>query len=237
MPTGTIDWRGGWVGTPGPTGASTITYYEMDAVYYEGSSYICKGASAPIGSVPPPYALGVGEPWDRLAIGVTGATGVTGPTGTVFGQYGSFYSTQNQPLEGIDTPQVVTLNGTYVNDGVTVVGGSKITMANQGIYNFTAVLQLTNISNDVLEAEFWIKYVNNDYPNSATHVTMPPRKSSTEPSEQLVTINFLGGALENGAFIEIWWKGESGDLSLSYNSASSNSPAAPSVICSLFRVG
>jgi hypothetical protein len=73
MPTGTIDWRGGWAGTSsiGYTGTSTITYYPMDAVYYDGTSYIATGTAA-IGSPVPPVDLGPTGHWDRLAIGFPG---------------------------------------------------------------------------------------------------------------------------------------------------------------------
>ena len=85
MPTGTIDWRGGWYGTTetGFTGSSLIEYYSMDAVYYDGSSYIATKTVA-IGSPPPVADVGATGSWDRLALGgtATGATGIAGSSGS-----------------------------------------------------------------------------------------------------------------------------------------------------------
>src|SRR5215472_9980362 len=68
-PTGLpgINWRGNWQTSP-------TTYLPNDAVFYNGSSWICTTSNV---ATPPPSAS-----WEYLAQqGATGATGPTGPAG------------------------------------------------------------------------------------------------------------------------------------------------------------
>ena len=152
------------------------------------------------------------------------------------GYYGAFYDTDTQAIATINTPQVVTINSQYEANDVSIASGSRITLQHAGTYTFTAVLQLENTHNDTQEALFWLKLNGTNYPNSTTYATLPPRKSSTEYTNQIVTITFTGTALNDGDYVEIWWQGDNTDLRLVSHAAAGSYPFAPSVILSVTQV-
>ena len=46
------------------------------------------------------------------------------------GYHGAFYDTTDQPIAVINTPQVVTINGTTLSNGISINSGSRVTIAN-----------------------------------------------------------------------------------------------------------
>lgn len=154
------------------------------------------------------------------------------PTG-----YGSFYSTQNQFLAAIDTPQIVTFNNTYEANDVSL-SSNRIYFAKAGTYQFAYVAQIFNSSNDIQHCEFWIKYNGVDFPNSATHITIKARKSSSEPSEQQMKLILSGTAQNDGDYIELYWQGSTTNLQLGYVAPGVDGPVgSPSVIANIIPIG
>ena len=179
---------------------------------------------------------------NNISISPAGGTGdvtinatafVPDPTG-----YGSFYSDQTQPLLAIDTPQVVAFNNTYEGNEV-YISSDRIYFNKSGTYQFCYIAQIFNISNDVQHCEFWIKYNGVDFPNSATHITVNPRKSSGEPSEQQMTLTLTGTAQNDGDYIELYWQGSSIELELGYIAGGTGDGpvSSPSVIANIIPVG
>ena len=154
------------------------------------------------------------------------------PTG-----YGSFYSTQNQPIIAVDIPQIVTFNNTYETNDVSL-SSNRIYFAKAGTYQFAYIAQIFNTSNDTEHCQFWIKYNGVDFPNSATHITVQARKSSTEPSEQQMKLILSGTAQNDGDYIELYWQGSSTLLQLSYIAPGVDGPVgSPSVIANIIPIG
>jgi hypothetical protein len=151
------------------------------------------------------------------------------------GSYGSFYDSTDQTIAVVDTPQAVTLDSDYGSSNVSVVAGSKITFANAGVYTLSFVAQTSNLSNDVEDIVFWLKFNGTDYPHSSTTISLPARKSAGVPSSQLETTVFTGEAGSVGDYVEIWWQATSTDVSLQAVPAGSV-PEAPSVIVSVTQV-
>jgi hypothetical protein len=102
----------------------------------------------------------------------------------------------------------------------------------------TFVAQVSNTANSVEEVTFWLKLNGNDYPNSATTITIFPRKSSDEPSRQLVPITFVGTSTSVNDFVEIYWHGTNTSLSLIHDIAGTSPvhPVTPSVIVGITQV-
>ena len=102
------------------------------------------GDSGDIGKTGPAGAIGaIG------ATGAMGATGATGPVGPAFsGYYGTFYDTSIQTNPIADTARSVMLNEVtngvngVIASGVSVVSGSRITLANAGVYNLEFSIQI-----------------------------------------------------------------------------------------------
>ena len=196
-------------------------YNHLDGVGGGGVSSIIAGTNITVSP-----AGGTGD----VTISATTAL-VPDPTG-----YGSFYSNVSQPITAINTPQAVTLGQTYEAVG-TSTSGSRIYMDKAGTYQFSYVAQVANSGNSQEYAEFWIKYNGVEYPNSNTKMILQPRKSSTEPSEQLMTLIINGTSLNDNDYIEVFWEATSTQVSLKYEPATIDYPATPSIIANIIPIG
>jgi hypothetical protein len=164
---------------------------------------------------------------------INATTLVPDPTG-----YGSFFSNQTQAISVIDTPQVVTFNNTYEANDV-YLSSNRIYFNKAGTYQFAYIAQVFNAANSVEHCSFWIRYNGNNFPNSATHITVNARKSSTEPSEQQMKLILSGTAQNDGDYIELYWQGTTTSLSLGYIAAGpGEAPVnSPSVIANIIPIG
>ena len=149
----------------------------------------------------------------------------------------SCYSTSSQALVSSGSAQPVTFTSIWTQDGVSLVSGSRITFAEAGTYEFNFIAQVENTANATYDAYFWIKYNGNNFPNSSTQMTMRPRKSSGEPNAQLMSVSIIGVAQNNNDYIELYWTGESTELSLAETPAFGPVPETPSVVASIKRIG
>lgn len=157
--------------------------------------------------------------------------------GVVESAYISLYDTSSQSLITSGSAQVVTFSNVWSTDGITLVDGTKLTMENQGTYQFSFVAQITNSDNAVHDAYFWIKYNGSNFPNSTTRMTLPTRKDSGDASAQLMSINIVGQNVVDNGYIELWWTGDSTTLSLEETPAFGPVPETPSIIANIVRVG
>lgn len=173
---------------------------------------------------------------NAATIVAAGASGPAGPTWA--GHFGSFYNTTDETLGAINTAQAVAFNGTYTSSGVSIVSGSRITLAHVGTYALTFVAQLSNLSNELQDVLFWLRYNGADYANSTTRATCVARKSAGNPSAQLVTVTFVGTSQAPNDFVEVFWQAASLDVSLQSQpvSVSPPFPAAPSVHLSVGQI-
>ena len=151
--------------------------------------------------------------------------------------YLSIYSTGSQPLLVSGAAQVVTFTSEWASQGVQLSGSSKIVFEQAGVYEFNFVAQVTNAENAVYDSWFWIKYNGSNFPNSATQITLQPRKTPALPSAQLMSISIIGVALNDNDHIELYWTGENTATALTETAATSVIPETPSIIASIKRVG
>ena len=151
--------------------------------------------------------------------------------------YISLYSTQSQQLVESGSAQPVTFSDVWTQKGVSLVSGSQIVMEKSGTYQFNFVAQLTNTENDVHDSYFWIMYNGNNFPNSSTQMSLPARKNESNPSAQLMTVNIVGVAQNDGDYIELYWTGDSDTIQISESPGDEVKPETPSVIANIVRVG
>jgi len=159
--------------------------------------------------------------------------------GSVFTKHAwlSCYSTSSQQLISSGSAQPVTFTSIWTQEGVSLVSGSQITFAEAGTYEFNFVAQVENSSNTTYDAYFWVKYNGENFANSTTQMTMRPRKSSGLPNAQLMNVSIIGVALNDNDYIELYWTGESTQLSLAETPAFNGVPETPSIIASIKRIG
>ena len=150
--------------------------------------------------------------------------------------YLSCYSTSSQQLITSGAEQVVTFNSIWAENGVHIVSGSQLTFDEAAAYEFKFVAKVENSDNAVHDVWFWVKYNGENFPNSATRMTLQPRKSSGEASSQLMTVSITGVAQNDNDFIELYWTGESTLTSLHASPGNGVVPSSPSIIASIIRV-
>ena len=151
--------------------------------------------------------------------------------------YISCYSTSSQQLLASGSAQPVTFTDGWTNSGVNLVSGSQLVMETAGTYKFSFVAQLSNSDNAPHNSYFWVKYNGSNFPNSTTSMTLQPRKSSDEPSAQLMNVNIVGVAQNDNDYIELYWTGDSNTIELKEKPVFNGVPESPSVIANIVRVG
>ena len=152
--------------------------------------------------------------------------------------YGSFYDMTDQTLVSTTVAQVISLGRTAEANGISIVDGNKVTFEYAGTYSLTFSIQITNLTTSVEKAIFWVRTNNLDYPDSATEIDLPARKSEGIPNRQVITINYVATAAA-GQHVQIWWSGSSTGLKVESLPAGTApvSPAVPSIILTTTGAG
>jgi hypothetical protein len=160
--------------------------------------------------------------------GATGATGPTGPAGG-FGAYGSFFDTVDVPLT--TTATALPLNTTDFAQGVSVVGGSRVTFANAGKYNVAFSAQLVNASNAIRIVKIWLSINGVDVDWSAGDIYLG---RVTEAERAITAWNYFVD-VSAGDYIEI--KARADDTGVTVPTDELSVPKIPSTIVSVNQVG
>ena len=146
--------------------------------------------------------------------------------------YASLYDTTTQTVVAVDVPQAISINTVDFTSNVSVVDGTKITIANVGTYNLQWSGQFQNTSTSDADVRVWLRYNGVDYPQSASIVTVPSKHGSVS-GKTIAAWNWLGKSQATGDYVQIMWHSESADVSLTAFPATADSPAVPSVIVTL----
>lgn len=160
-------------------------------------------------------------------------------TSTPYGNaYGAFYDTTDQPFLAVGTPQAVRINSQYLSNGISIVGGDRITFSQSGVYALSFSLQVINPNNAVHSFDCWIKYNGNNYPNSTTRFDMQARKSSGAPSYLVANFELTVMAQNAGDYVQIFWHSDTTQLSLAEFAAQTSPaiPETPSVIVNVHKI-
>ena len=136
------------------------------------------------------------------AIGLAGLPGEPGPQGEKgdkgdsggFGAHGSFYDTTDVPLN-LDEATPVPLGQTDFGSGVSIVGGSQITMAVKGRFNISFSIQLEKTDAGTDWVSMWLRKNGDDVPSSNTDIAVT---GLGENSHIVVAWNFFVDATAAG---------------------------------------
>jgi len=114
-----------------------------------------------------------------------------------------------------------------------IASGSRIYIENPGTYKLSAIIQLSNLDGQPQDAAFWLKFNGTNWPYSSTRTTIPAAKNpGTNPSSQVIAMNFVGTSIAPNDYVELYWAGTDTDLSLknyATSSLSAGEPDAPPV--------
>jgi hypothetical protein len=159
-----------------------------------------------------------------------------GPRGGRFmnNPYGAFQDSTDQVAANTTTAYAVTFNTTDFANGVTLASGSRITVADAGIWNLQFSIQFKNTSNDGQDVDIWFRVNGTNVTNSNSRFHLPTRKSAGDPSHLIAAMNFFASMATND-YIEIMWRTTSTAVSLEHfdTSTSPTRPAVPSAIVTM----
>jgi len=186
------------------------------------------GATGPRGATGACGATGpVGASGTRGATGVAGPTGATGPAGVdaALLHYGAFHDTSTQTLSGANTAAIMSFNQNtpsgsngVVSDGVSVVSGTRITMATAGVYTVQVTVQLTG-GTEATRVLTWLTH-------NGTAVTRSTGSESVGASAlATITRSFVVEAAA-GDYYEIVWSASNASVTLAPADAA-DSPSRP----------
>jgi len=159
-----------------------------------------------------------------------------GPKGGKFmnNPHGAFQDSTDQVAANTTTAYAVTFNTTDFSNGVTMASGSRITVADAGIWNLQFSIQFKNTSNDGQDVDIWFRKNGTNIANSNSRFHLSQRKSSGDPSHLIAAMNFFVSLATND-YVEIMWRTTSTDVSIEHfgTSTSPTRPAVPSAIVTM----
>lgn len=130
--------------------------------------------------------------------GPPGPEGPEGPPGEgTIGYYGSFYDTTTQTTT---TSKAMTFNTTDISNGVSIASGSRITVANDGVYNIQFSAQLTKTQTGNQSTIYiWLAKNGTTIPQTNTDVTI-----DNQGQRVVAAWNFIVD-LNAGDYVELYW--------------------------------
>ena len=159
-----------------------------------------------------------------------------GPRGGRFmnNPYGAFQDSTDQTAASTTAAYAITFNTTDFSNGVTLASGSRLTVADAGIWNCQFSIQFKNTTNDTQDTEIWFRKNGTNIANSNSRFNLSPRKSSGDPSHTIAALNFFV-SMNSTDYIEIMWRVSDVGVSIEQYAAgtSPTRPATPSAIVTM----
>ena len=161
-----------------------------------------------------------------LSIGSTGEG--------VFLPYGAFQDSTTQTAANTTTAYPITFNTTDFSNGVTMVSGSRFTVANAGMYNLQFSVQLDNTTNNSVDIDIWFRKNGTNMPASNSRFGLAPRKGVGDPFHIIAGLNYFVDMQANDYVELVWRTSDVGATIKSYAAGTTPTrPSIPSVIGTL----
>jgi hypothetical protein len=147
--------------------------------------------------------------------------------------YGQFSSTQTQSGSA-DTAYSMTFDTTDFSNGVSLVAGSRITVANTGLYNIQFSSQLHTTVNQAVDFSIWFAMTGSNIANSNTDFTI---EKITGGGFAVAALNFLT-QITSGSYVELKYSKttDQGQLQAKGTQATPTRPATPSAIITVTQI-
>ena len=158
----------------------------------------------------------------------TGLKWGTNTAATPLGYYGAFSDVTDQLATVINTGYPMLLGVTDLSNGVTVVSGSRVTIANTGIYNIQWSAQFRNPTANEHDVTIWLRKNGVDVPGSSG-VVLVPKKHGSFDGHNLPSWNFLLDAIA-GDYYEFVWSTQDTAVFISFESPIPPAPSTASVV-------
>ena len=167
----------------------------------------------------------------RKLISTLGA--LFGPRGGKFmnNPHGAFQDSTDQVAANTTTAYAVTFNTTDFSNGVTMASGSRITVADAGIWNLQFSIQFTNTTNAAQDVDVWFRVNGTNSANSNSRFGFAPRKGIGDPYHTIAAMNYFL-SLNATDYVEIMWRTTDVGVTIEQYAAgtSPTRPAVPSAI-------
>jgi len=159
----------------------------------------------------------------------TSATALAG----AIGYYGAYHDTSTVTATSTTTAYVMNLGSVDLQNGVSIVSGSKITVANAGIYNFQFSAQLSNPNAAIANVSVWIR-INGVNVTDGAGTNGVPAKHGSNDGLQIISWNYVL-SLAAADYIELVWHSDLTDVQLITVPAtvSPDTPQSPSLIVTI----
>jgi hypothetical protein len=159
-----------------------------------------------------------------------------GPRGGKFmnNPHGAFQDSTDQVAANTTTAYAITFNTTDFSNGVTIASGSRITVADAGIWNLQFSIQFTNTTNDSQDVDVWFRVNGTNAANSNSRFGFAPRKGVGDPFHTLGAMNYFL-SLNANDYVEIMWRTTDVGVSIEQYPAGTTPtrPAVPSAIVTM----
>jgi len=149
-------------------------------------------------------------------------------TPTPLGYYGAFSDVTDQFATVINTGYPMLLGVTDLSNQVTVVSGSRVTIANTGIYNIQWSAQFRNPTASDHDVTIWLRKNGVDVAGSAG-VVLVSKKHGAFDGHTLPSWNFLLDVVA-GDYYEFVWSTQDLAVFISFEPAGSPPPSTASVV-------
>ena len=148
--------------------------------------------------------------------------------------YGAFQDSTTQTAANTTTAYPITFNTTDFSNGVTMVSGSRFTVANAGMYNLQFSIQLDNTTNNSVDVDIWFRKNGTDIPASNSRFGLAPRKGAGDPFHIIAGLNYFVD-MQASDYVQIVWRtSDVGATIKSYAAGTSPTrPSIPSVIATM----
>jgi len=180
-------------------------------------------------------ALGVVQVGSGLDITKFGVLSVS-PSYGALGYYGSFYDTTTQTIASTTTAYAIGINTTIEANGVSIVSGNRITVANAGTYNIQFSVQAANTDTQIHDLTIWMKKNGTDVTGSAGIISVPNSHGGVE-GRIISSWNYVMTLAAND-YIQMYWHADNTLIKLETVAAGSSptTPSSPSIIVTVQEI-
>jgi hypothetical protein len=145
---------------------------------------------------------------------------------------GTFYDTTTQSGSA-NVSQSISYNTTDITKGVSVVSGTRLTVANAGTYNIQFSAQIDRVAGSGTDTAYiWLKKNGNNVVGSAGAITI---SGGATAAKTISSWNYVVDSAAND-YYELVWQSTDTNIQLIAAAASGNIPSIPSIITTVTQV-
>ncbi len=150
--------------------------------------------------------------------------------------YGAYHDTSTTTATSATTAYVMSIGSVDLENGVSIVSGTKLTVTNAGIYNLQFSAQLANPNSNIADVSIWLQKNGTNIAASAG-TNGVPAKHGANNGLQIVSWNWVL-SLAAADYIELYWHSDATGVQLITIPAITSPavPQSPALIVTIVQV-